>query len=116
MMVFNKKCEICNCICNVKHFQKNFKNWTSNNDEIDRFIQDTQLSAHKDIKGALEWIPYDKFYDIKYLTKNRYIANWIDGNIVFWNKKNENWEREGQNMPVNLRRLDSKKIAFNIYQ
>ena len=34
----------CN-VCNAKHFQQNFKNWTSRNNDIDKFIQDTQLSA-----------------------------------------------------------------------
>ena len=32
----------CNA-CNAKHFQQNFKKWTSGNDDIDKFIQDTQL-------------------------------------------------------------------------
>jgi hypothetical protein len=40
--------------CNAKHFRQNFKNWTSGNNFIDKFIQDIQLSA----KIVLEWIPY----------------------------------------------------------
>ncbi|RIA81551.1 hypothetical protein C1645_836831 [Glomus cerebriforme] len=52
--------------CNAKHFQQNFKKWTSGNDDIDKFIQDTQLSATIWYK-ALEWIPYDRFYDIEYI-------------------------------------------------
>jgi hypothetical protein len=31
--------------CNSKRFQQNFGNWTSGNDDIDKFIQNTQLSA-----------------------------------------------------------------------
>ena len=32
--------------CNAKHFQQNFEKWTSGNVVvIDKFIQDTQLSA-----------------------------------------------------------------------
>ena len=49
--------------CNAKRFQRNFKNWTSGNDDIDKFIQHTQLSANKDTR-ILEWIPYDRIYDI----------------------------------------------------
>ena len=30
-----------------KHFQQYFKYWTSGNHDIDKFIQDTQLSARK---------------------------------------------------------------------
>ena len=47
-----------------KRYQQNFKNWTSGNGIVDKFIQDTQLSQHAYNK-ALEWIPYDRFYDIK---------------------------------------------------
>src|ERR1051325_4849574 len=33
-------------ICNAKRFQQNFKNWTSgNDDDVDKFIQKTQLKA-----------------------------------------------------------------------
>ena len=62
----------CGCYieCNVKRFQQNFKNWTSGNNVIDKFIQNTQLSAHSKSEKALEWIPYYKFYDIKYITKD----------------------------------------------
>ena len=48
--------------CNAKRFQQNFENWTSGNVDIDKFIQDTQLSADNRFK-ILEWIPYDRFYD-----------------------------------------------------
>ncbi|RIA82469.1 kinase-like domain-containing protein [Glomus cerebriforme] len=34
----------CNA-CNAKRFQQNFKKWRSGNDDIDKFIQHTQLSA-----------------------------------------------------------------------
>jgi hypothetical protein len=38
---------------------------TAPNDEIDKIIQDTQLLTHNDAKeAALEWIPYDRLYDI----------------------------------------------------
>ena len=32
-------CEKCNKICNAIHFQRNFKNWTSGNNDIDKYIQ-----------------------------------------------------------------------------
>src|ERR1700722_5983692 len=31
--------------CNAKHFQQNFKNWTSGNSEVDKIIQESQLNA-----------------------------------------------------------------------
>src|SRR4051812_37327615 len=41
--------------CNAKHFQQNFKNWTSGNRDIDELIQRTQLKA-KNYTAVLEWI------------------------------------------------------------
>ena len=86
--------------CNAKHFQQNFENWTSGNVDIDKFIQDTQLSAHNDyeVSKALEWVPYDRFDNVKYIAKGGfgkvYRANWIDGLICEWDNENKNWERE----------------------
>src|ERR1051325_2502766 len=40
--------------CRICNFQQNFKNWTSGNHDIDKFIQKTQLKAtHREV---LEWI------------------------------------------------------------
>jgi hypothetical protein len=111
-MVLSDKCKTCNNICNTNHFQKSFKNWSSGNIDIDKFIQDTQISSHKDVKKALEWIPNDRLNNIACITQNTYIANWADGNIISWNNKNEHWERVGQNMSVNLRTLESKNITL----
>ncbi|PKB93359.1 hypothetical protein RhiirA5_441500, partial [Rhizophagus irregularis] len=102
-------CEICNYTCYTKRFQQNFINWSSNNDDIDNFIKNTQLSAHGDVKKALEWIPYYKFYDIEDITKDRYYANWIDGNMIDWDSENQNWKREGRHMIVELKKLNDPK-------
>ena len=117
MVVLNEICEKCNYTCNKIHYQQNFKNWTSGNDGIDKFIQDIQLSAHNDALKALEWIPYNRFYDIKYIAKGKfdemYKAIWIDGYIQYWDNENQNWKRNNQNMIVNLKNLNnSKDIAL----
>ena len=44
------KCGICEYTCYTMRFQQNFKNWTSGDSDIDKFIQDKQLSAHHDLK------------------------------------------------------------------
>src|SRR5205823_5129126 len=104
-------CKQCGIECNAKHFQQNFENWTSGNNDIDKFIQDTQLSAHDNAKEALEWIPYNRFYNINYIAKGGfdkvYRANWIDGFIDEWD--NKNWKREGQNKFVALKSLNNSK-------
>src|SRR5205814_2341120 len=73
--------------CNSKHFQQDFDKWTSGNKEIDKFIQEFQLNATC-WQEILEWIPYEKFSDIKYLAKGGFgtvnKAKWIDGYILYW--------------------------------
>ncbi|GBB97946.1 hypothetical protein RclHR1_03100008 [Rhizophagus clarus] len=54
--------------CNAKYSQQNFKNWTSGNNEIDKFIQKAQLEA-KNRRGFLEWIEYDRLENGEYLAK-----------------------------------------------
>ena len=98
--------------CNAKHFQQNFENWTSGNVDIDKFIQDTQLSANYYDK-VLEWIPYDRFHNIEYIAKGGfgkvYKANWIDGYITNWDNKNQNWNRCDSNKFVALKSLNNSK-------
>src|SRR4051794_12142530 len=92
--------------CNAKRFQQKFKNWTSGNEDIDRRIRDAQSLAAC-YEKVLEWIPYDRFYDIKYIAKGGfgtvYKANWIDGYIRNWDYKIRNWRREGQGRHVALK-------------
>jgi hypothetical protein len=111
-----KSCD-CNHECNAKWFKQNFKNWTSGNSQIDKFIQNTQLSDHNCQYQALEWIPYNRFYDIRYISKGEfnkmYRANWIDGRIIelcfqsSWDDDNQNWKRENPNMFIILKILNN---------
>jgi hypothetical protein len=96
----------------VKWFKQNFKNWTSRNYHINKFIQNTHLSVHTSfVKNALEWIPYDRLDDIKYVADDEfgkvYNARWIDGYINEWDYENQNWKRENQNMFVILKLLNN---------
>ncbi|GBB83871.1 hypothetical protein RclHR1_10530004 [Rhizophagus clarus] len=114
--VINETCEKCNDVdCNVKYFKRNFQNWTSGNNDIDTFIQSTQLSAHYNVDDVLEWVPYEKFYNIEYIAKGGYgmvyKANWIDGIIFDWDDKIKNWKRKDKNKLVALKKLnDSNNI------
>jgi hypothetical protein len=102
-----KKCEKCRTTCDAIRYQRNFENWTSGNEDIDKFIQDTQLS-HNSVINVLEWIPYDRLHNIKGKKFSEvYRANWIDGNISHWSSENENWERENHNMFVILKSLNN---------
>ena len=84
--------------CNSKRFEKDFDEWTSNNQLIDKIIQDAQLKARN--KGeVIEWIPYDRLRNIQFLAKGGfstiYKAIWLDGRIrSFWNTDENRWERK----------------------
>ncbi|GBC27252.2 kinase-like domain-containing protein [Rhizophagus irregularis DAOM 181602=DAOM 197198] len=72
-------------------------------------------SVHKNndiLQYAVEWIPYDRLNNIKYIVEDvefgkLYKANWIDGYIQHWSDVNKNWRREGQNMRVFLKILNN---------
>ncbi|EXX72052.1 Ypk2p [Rhizophagus irregularis DAOM 197198w] len=96
----NGLCNVCNrikiCIfwCNYCLIQQNFKNWTSGNNEVDEFIQKTQLKA-KYCHQIMEWIEYDRFENVEYLAKGGFgtvfKAIWKDGPIC--NYYNHQWKR-----------------------
>jgi hypothetical protein len=101
--------------CNAKRFQQNFKNWTSGNKGIDKFIKEAQLSAGEYYE-VLEWIPYERFYDVEFLAKGGfgevYKAKWTDGMIKKWDDKKRDWERLRANDFVALKCLsDSKNVS-----
>ncbi|RGB27754.1 kinase-like domain-containing protein [Rhizophagus diaphanus] len=103
--------------CQCK-FQQNFKNWTSGNHEVDKFIQKVQLKA-KDYNEILEWIEYDRFENVEYLAKGGfgtiYKAIWKDGYIDKWDFENnkwirsKRWFREYKNFPVVLKCLHNSQ-------
>jgi hypothetical protein len=104
--------------CNSKRFQQNFKNWTSGNSEVDKFIQKTQLKA-RGSREILEWIEYDRFENVEYLAKGGfgtiYKAIWKDGYIDKWNSENNQWKRSKtlvqgyENFPVVLKCLHNSQ-------
>ena len=114
MMVLNSKCKKCSYECNTIHFKYKFIDWASGNNDIDKFIQNNQLLSHGNTK-VLEWIPYNRFYSIKYITKDKfgkiYKANWIEGKINCWDHNSNNWKRYGSK-DVILKSLDYSYITL----
>src|SRR5581483_6644187 len=96
--------------CNSRRFQQNFKNWTSGNSDVDKLIQESQLNAKNNWK-TLEWIEYDRFENIEYITKGGfgkvYKAFWKDGYIREWDYETNQWKRYGQ--MVALKCLNNSK-------
>jgi hypothetical protein len=81
--------------CQVNYLERNFTNWTSGNEKIDKFIQKVQLRTHYCNGIVFEWIPYNQFNDIKEIVDKHakvYSAVWKDGplyydNIMEWTKR-----------------------------
>jgi hypothetical protein len=100
--------------CNSRRLQQNFKNWTSGNSDVDKLIQESQLNA-KDFREKLEWIEYDRFENIEYITKGGfgkvYKAIWKDGYIIGWDYETNQWKRDkfGNPMFVALKSLNNSK-------
>ena len=98
--------------CNAKHFQQNFKNWTSGNDNVDELIQKTQLKAKSQYE-VLEWIEHDRFENIEHLAEGGfgtvYKAIWKDGPILEWDSKNNQWKRIKTSYAVALKCLHNSQ-------
>ncbi|PKB95726.1 kinase-like protein, partial [Rhizophagus irregularis] len=102
-------CEFC-----VRNYLKTiFSNWTSGNDDIDNLIQKCQLETLIPAK-IVEWIPYNKLQNIRYLTKGGfseiYTATWIDGGYEKWDSERQQLTRFG-NQNVILKGLENVESA-----
>ncbi|GBB95143.1 hypothetical protein RclHR1_24870001 [Rhizophagus clarus] len=87
--------------CNSRRLQQNFNNWTSGNNDVDKFIQNIQLSARNKYQ-LLEWIPYDRFSKVKYVAKGEfgkiYKAIWNHhGLISHWDVCKSQWKKVDMN-------------------
>ncbi|GES80049.1 kinase-like domain-containing protein [Rhizophagus clarus] len=116
-------CENCNkeCLatlyceyCIRNYLEAKFSNWTSGNDDIDNLIQKCQMETLKP-SVIIEWIPYNKLENIKYLTKGGfaeiYSAIWIGGKYKVWNSKEQKLDRSGRDIKVILKRLENVENA-----
>ena len=97
--------------------------WTSENSDIDKFIKDTMCKPagwdKEYIYDFLEWVPFDRFTDIKEIGEGGfskvYSATWIDGKSTY-EYINENWKkRESESMQVALKRLNGSQNISDKY-
>jgi len=102
---YNKWCKE----CHAKQFQQNISNWSSRNEFIDKFIQKTQLNVKSNDKIS-EWIPYNRFENIKCLNNTKYEAIWLDGPIEKYSFKEKKWIR--CNKKENNNNIKEWKVVF----
>src|SRR5262249_54360390 len=96
------------------YLKANFSNWSSGNDDIDNLIQQCQIETLRP-NVIIEWIPYNKLQNIKYLTKGGfseiYTAIRIGGRYEEWDSKEQKLIRSGINAGVVLKRLENVENA-----
>ena len=103
-------CEYC-----VRNYLKTkFSSWTSGNDDIDNLIKKCQSETLMPNK-VVEWIPYDKLQNIKYLTRGGfseiYTALWVDEGYEEWDSNKQQLIRPGRNYNVALKKLENIESA-----
>ncbi|EXX56351.1 Tpk2p [Rhizophagus irregularis DAOM 197198w] len=100
-------------LCVRNYLKAKFSNWTSGNDIIDNLIQECQMKVLMPEKIP-EWIPYNSFKNIKYLTKGGfseiYTARWIEGSYEKWNSKAQKLRRIEEQIVV-LKKLENVENA-----
>lgn len=119
----HKYCSYCNHLFIEKLWCKKCdpyntsEGWTSGNPDIDKFIKDTMYK--RKYGSWLEWIPFDRFTNIKQIGKGRfskvYSATWIDGKA---NYKYEygNWKKlDHKPTKVALKRLNGSHEMSSEY-
>jgi len=99
--------------CVRNYLRANFSNWTSGNDDIDQLIQRCQMKSQRS-DSIVEWIPFNHFKDVRYLTRGGcseiYSASWIVGAYYEWDSKEKRLKRSGTKEVV-LKRLANVESA-----
>ncbi|GBC10577.1 hypothetical protein RclHR1_09740002 [Rhizophagus clarus] len=103
--------------CNSEYFRKNFTNWSSENQELDKFIQIAQLKAIN-VRSVLEWIEYKEFTNVKHLAdggnSSVFTANWPQGPIRAWDTTVNNWKRGWEHVNSDVIILKQIKNSDNM--
>ena len=120
----NKNCSCCNksfteeLWCEECDPFRIVEGWTSGNPDIDKFIKDTMYKPKYGC-SFLEWVPFDRFTDIKKVGEGGfakvYSATWIDGKLKY-EKIDGNWEKkEPKPKKIALKRLNGSQNMSDKY-
>jgi hypothetical protein len=97
--------------CVINDLKNNFTTWTSENENIDKFIQEMQMKINTWEDEIIEWIPYDQFNHIKNIGKENsfiiYSAIWEDG-LLNYNFEERKYKRM-PNKEVTLKCLNNSQ-------
>ena len=77
------------------------------------------IEKFEDNYSFLEWVPFDKFTDIKEIGEGGfakvYSAAWIDGYTYYYKQNDGSWERESEDVKVALKRLNGSQNMTDKY-
>ncbi|GES74546.1 kinase-like domain-containing protein [Rhizophagus clarus] len=122
----NKNCSYCNKPFTEKLWCKEcdpfriIEGWTSGNPNVDKFIKDTMYDIKIHSNRFFEWIPFDKFTDIKEIGRGGfskvYSATRIDGKSFYYKDNDGNYRKEVHGPEkVALRRLNGSQNMSDKY-
>ncbi|CAG8574200.1 40796_t:CDS:2, partial [Gigaspora margarita] len=79
--------------CESEKFRRNFRTWTSGNQQLDELIKKSQLEATH-VSHYIEWIGYDQLKNLGTGTFSKIrSAIWHDGPREEWDEETGQWER-----------------------
>jgi hypothetical protein len=125
--ILHKNCSYCNnpfteeLWCKECDPRRMIEGWTSGNNDVDKFIKDTIYDARNAEVGynliLLEWVPFDRFKDIKQIGMGGfakvYSATWIDGEAEYVIQNDGSWvKRPPRLIRVALKKLNGHRIIF----
>ena len=91
--------------CKLNHFQLNYNESPSGNNEIDEILKDNYCNS-TNLEELIEWIPYNEFKGITNIVNGKssglYSATWLNSYICNWNKDELKWSQEFKNLKVTL--------------
>ena len=120
----HKNCSYCNkpfteeLWCKECDPRRMIEGWTSENNDIDKFIKDTiydvRGTVHEYKNNFLQWVPFDRFEDINQIGVGGfakvYSATWIDGKAYYIQQNDGSWKkRESKPIKVALKRLNGSQ-------
>ncbi|PKY24326.1 kinase-like protein [Rhizophagus irregularis] len=105
--------------CFRKFLRSNFSKWTSGSDKIDNLIRKCQMESITPNR-IIEWIPYDHFQNIKYLTNSRYseifTAKWIGGSYNKWDSEKQELRRYGTRDVILKKSNNFKSVEQSFFE
>ena len=130
VIIIHENCSYCNEPFTEKLWCKKcdpfgiIEGWSSGNPDIDKFIKDTiynKTYSYNQVRYLfLEWVPFDRFEDIKQIGEGGfakvYSATWKDGKANYEEQDDGSWKKlDPEPIKVALKRLNGSQNMTTEY-